>query len=305
MAAQLSRRELILGGLAALGCMAAARPEGILVETHVHLFAPDQKRFPYHPLAPYKPAASSLENYVEFARQAKINHTVIVQPEPYQDDHSYMEYCLENEPSKGFFKGTCLFDPIAPETPKRMAALAKKHPGRIVSLRIHAMEPANTPPTTSGAIRNRDLKDPAMKTTWRAAHQAGINIQVQMVPVHAPELAALAAEFREIPVIIDHLALYSRGTPAQFQEVLKMGKLPRVYMKYSQVSNATKEAAKPIVRQVYDAFGPDRIIWGGLGSKMEQFERNVAIFDEMFEFAPESDRAKIRGLNAMKLFRFS
>ncbi len=239
-----------------------------------------------------------------FARQARIDHTVIVQPEPYQDDHRYLEYCLDNEPSKGFFKGTCLFDPIAPDTPQRMAALAKRHPGRIVALRIHAMEPANTPPSTGGAIRNRDLKHPAMKVTWRAARQLGINIQVQMLPVHAPEVAALAAEFRDLPVIIDHLALYDRGTPAQFAEVLKLAKLPRVYMKYSLVTNASREAAKPVVRRVYDAFGPDRILWGALGSNMEQFETNAAIFDEEFHFAPESERAKIRGLNAMKLFGF-
>ena len=304
MTAQLSRRDFILGALAAMGSVAAARPKGAVVETHVHLFSPDQKRFPYHPLAPYRPPASSLENYVEFTRQAKIDHTIIVQPEPYQDDHRYLEYCLENEPSKGFFKGTCLFDPIAPDTPQRMTALAKKHHGRIVSLRIHAMEPANTTPSTSGAIRNRDLKHPAMKTTWRAAQEVGINIQVQMLPVHAPELTALAAEFREMPVIIDHLALYDRGTPAQFEEVLKMAKLPRVYMKYSLVTNASKDSAKPVVRQVYDAFGPDRILWGALGSNMEQFETNAAIFNEEFDFAPESERAKIRGLNAVKLFGF-
>ncbi|MGE0405080.1 MAG: amidohydrolase [Candidatus Korobacteraceae bacterium] len=305
MTAQLSRRELLLGALAGIGCMAFARPSGVLVDTHIHLFAPDQKRFPYHPLAPYKPEASSLEDYVKFARQARIDHTIIIHPEPYQDDHSYLEYCLENEPSRGFFKGTCLFDPIAPDTPQRMSALAKKYPGRIVSLRIHAMQPANTPPSADGAIRNRDLKHPGMKATWKAAHQSGINIQVQFIPVHAPELAALAAEFRDTPVVMDHLARYGSGTPAQFEEVLKMAKLPRVFMKYSGVSDASKDSAKPIVRRVYDAFGPDRILWGGLGSSMEQFDRNVAIFDEVFDFAPESERAKIRGLNAMKLFGFS
>ena len=125
-----------------------------------------------------------------------------------------------------------------------------------------------------------------------------------MLPIHAPELTTLAAEFPEVPVIIDHLALYHRGTSAQLEQVIKMAKLPRVYMKYSLVTPTSKGSAKPVVRRFYDAFGPDRIIWGSLGANMEQFESNVAIFDEMFDFAPESERAKIRGLNAVKLFNF-
>jgi hypothetical protein len=35
------------------------------------------------------------------------------------------------------------------------------------------------------------------------------------------------------------------------------------------------------------------------------FEKNTAMFDEMFAFISEADRAKIRGLNAARLFRFS
>ena len=62
--------------------------------------------------------------------------------------------------------------------------------------------------------------------------------------------------------------------------------------------------AAPLVRRAYDAFGPDRIVWGGLGHDMAEFERQVRLLDELFEFAPESDRAKIRGLTAMRLFGF-
>ena len=49
---------------------------------------------------------------MKFAKEAAIDHAVIVHPEPYQDDHRYLEYCFSREPAKGFFKGTCLFDPI-------------------------------------------------------------------------------------------------------------------------------------------------------------------------------------------------
>jgi len=37
---------------------------------------------------------------------------------------------------------------------------------------------------------------------------------------------------------------------------------------------------------------------------MKEFADAVELFDTMFDFAPESDRAKIRGLNARALYGF-
>ena len=82
----ISRRQC-LGALAG-SALRAAKPAGLLIDSHVHLF--DPKRFPYAPLATYQPQPQPLEPYVEFVRQAGISHTVIVHPEPYQDDHRYL-----------------------------------------------------------------------------------------------------------------------------------------------------------------------------------------------------------------------
>ena len=299
-----SRREFL-----AAAALAAPRPKELLIDTHIHLFAADQQRFPYHPNATYRPPAQDLADYIVFVRQAQIDHAVIVHPEPYQDDHRYLEYCFANEPSRGFFKGTCLFDPIAPETPARMAALVKKHPGRIVAIRIHVNRARGTPPTTGGAIRDRDLQHPATRATWRAAHELGLAIQMHFIPCHAPEIAALASAFRDTHVILDHLARAGQGTPAEYEEVLRLAKLPRVVMKFSGVNYSSKQPrpfrdVKPLVRRTFDAFGADRMIWGGLGLNLDDFQQNVAMFEEMFDFASEADRAKIRGLTAARLYRF-
>ena len=88
-----------------------------------------------------------------------------------------------------------------------------------------------------------------------------------------------------------------------------MARLPRVVMKFSGVAYASKQEhpyrdVRPLVRRTFDAFGPDRMIWGGLGKNLAEFERAVALFEEMFDFASAADRAKIRGRTAEKLFRF-
>lgn len=304
-----TRRAWIGGAVATIAASGAPRPAGTLVDTHIHLFAGDDARFPYAKNAPYKPPAETVESYVKFVREAKIDHAIIVHPEPYQDDHRYLEYCFANEPSPGFFKGTCLFDPVAPDTPSRMEAIVKQHPQRIVALRVHETHERGTPSLRSGPIKDRDLRDPAMRTTWRKAQALGLAIQMHFVPYHAPGIGQLAAEFRDLPVILDHLGRAGQGTPEEFAGVLQLAKYPRVYMKYSGVNYLSKQeypyaSAKPLIRRVYDAFGPDRLIWGGLGYNMADFDRQAKLLDLMFDFAPESERARIRGANAVRLFRF-
>ena len=151
-----------------------------------------------------------------------------------------------------------------------------------------------------------------MQETWRAAHDLGLVMLVQLIPHYAPEIGELAAKFGEMPVILDHLARPGQGTAEEYDQVIQLAKLPRVYMKFSGtgVASASKQPfphadAKPLVKRVYEAFGPGRIIWGELGASMEEFDRAVQLFDAMLEFAPEKDRARIRGLNSQELFRFA
>lgn len=289
----------------------AIRPKGVLIETHIHLFSQDQIRFPLSPLS-YKPKPLPVEDYVKFAVQAKINHAVVVHPEPYQDDHRYLEYCFAHEPFSGFFKGTCLFDPIDPKTPQRMRELVSNNPHRIVALRIHELHPAGTPSMRTGAIRDRDLKDPQMLVTWRTTHALGLAMQIQSTPRFALPISELAAKFPGMPIILDHLDRPGQGTPEEYEQVLALAKLPAVYMKFSEtgVQSASKLPfphldAKPLVKRVYDAFGPERILWGELGANTAQFGRAVQLFETMFDFVPEHEKARIRGLNAQRLFAFS
>ena len=300
----MNRRQFLYTASAAL---ASAAPTSPIIDTHIHLFADDRKRFPYHKDATYQPPAAPLEPYKAFVQQAGIDHTVIIHPEPYQDDHSYLEYCFANEPSPDFFKGVCLFDPIRADTGDRMADLVKRNPRRIKALRIHTNREKGVPPTTAGPIRDRDLNHPMMRTNIRKAHDLGLGIQMHFIPLHAPEIAKLAREFSKTPFILDHLARAGFGTPEQYESVLGMAKLGNVYMKFSGVGYTSKQDpphldAKPLVRRTFDAFGPERMLWGGLGQTMAGWKEAQSIFDTHLGFASEKDRAQIRGLTAAKLF---
>ena len=221
---KLNRREFVAGTLIAAQGVAAGRPKGPVVDSHVHLFAADQRRFPFAANAPYRPAPLPVEEYVAFAKEVGIDRAVIVHPEPYQDDYRYLEYAFSKEPSPLFFKGVCLFDPIARDTPDRISSLAGNNPKRIVGLRIHETRKPGTPPLTEGPIKDRDMQSPAMKATWRRVHQLGMAIQMHFLPYYAPQIYDLAAQFPELPVILDHLGRFDEGTPADFAAVLRLAK---------------------------------------------------------------------------------
>ncbi len=295
------------GFLASTTLAAAFAQAPSTVESHVHLFSDRPDEFPIHPNSPYTPAPAPVEAYVAFVSQAGIDHAVIVHPEPYQDDHSYLEYCFTREPSGMFFKGTCLFDPIDAATPERMAALVERNPGRIVALRIHCTRERDAEPTTGGAIRDRDLTDRRVRETIRAAHRLGLGIQFHMTPPHAPQVHFLAAEFPQTLFLIDHLARSGFGTPAEFAQVMEMANLPNVHMKLSGIGYSSRQDypyrdTGALVRQVFQAFGPDRLLWGGLGHTIEEFRRQEALFEQMLSFTDVASRNQLRGANALRLF---
>lgn len=306
----IGRREWIAGVLCA-GTAWSARPSGELIESHVHLYSDDPLRFPFANGRSGR-QTYTVETFLGFANEAKIDHAMIVTPEPYQDDTRYLEYCLGRAPSDGFFKAACLFDPIDRRTPQRIGELVKRTRGAVVALRIHEMHEPGTPSTTTGQIRDRDMRDPQMTECWRAVGDLGCMIQMHFIPHYAPQIGELASKFRNIPVVLDHLGRSGHGTPADFDEVIKLASLPKVYMKYSAegVAACSKQEypyadAKPYVKRIFEAFGADRMVWGELGNSMPNFEKAIALFDDMFDFATEADRAKIRGLTAKKLFGFS
>jgi predicted TIM-barrel fold metal-dependent hydrolase len=296
----ITRRQALMR---AMGVAGALGPAGglygdapPLIETHVHLFDPD--RVPYAPGAPYKPAAYTLETHLKLVQAAGLTHSVIVHPEPYQDDHRYLEYCFVHRPSPGYFRGTCLFDPLREDTPARLRVLVDRWPKRIVAMRIHEV---SMTPEAAGPIRNRDMKDPRMLTCWKTLARLGVGVQMHFIPGQAPNIHALAAQFPDTTVILDHMGRPADGTAEQYSQVLKLALLPRVVMKYSGW-DMYKGDLKRLTRRIYDAFGPDRIIWGMLGNTLADYRKQSQRFDELLAFASEADRAKIRGGNAQRLF---
>jgi len=122
----------------------AADVKSPVVDTHLHCFAwKNDPRFPCHEDGPYQPAEPSTpEHLLGLMAAAGVDYAIVVHPEPYQDDHRYLEHCLTA--GRGKLKGTCLFFAGRPHSADGMRTLVRRCP--IAAVRVHAYNPERLPP---------------------------------------------------------------------------------------------------------------------------------------------------------------
>jgi predicted TIM-barrel fold metal-dependent hydrolase len=269
-----------------------------VVDTHLHCFAGStDKRFPYHENAPYAPdEIASPEHLLKCMRDGSVDFAVVVHPEPYQDDHRYLEHCLDV--GKGKLKGTCLFFAGRPDTPKRMAELAKKLP--LVAARVHAYNADRLPP----------FGKPELRAFWKLAGELGLAVQLHVEPRWAEGFEPYIREFTGVRVFVDHLGRPFQGTPKEHAVVLGWAKYPHVVVKLSAVPDRRAyphQDPQPVIRRLTDAFGADRLMYGGgfsakaTGASYRQERERIAGF---LAHLSEADRAKVVGGTAAKLMGF-
>lgn len=300
------RRSAAIGAAAALvaGPMRVSGDEapskGPIVDTHLHCFAGSKdRRFPYHSHAPYRPeAAATPEHLLRCMDEAGVDHAIVVHPEPYQDDHSYLEHCLDV--GAGRLKGTCLFFADRPESLRRMPDWLARNSGRIVAARLHAYAPERMPPWDT-----RELRE-----LWKITSDFGLAMQLHFEPRYAPRLEPYIKEFSKTTVIIDHLGRPMQGTPDEHAVVIGWSKLPNTIIKLSsipQLDQYPHRDPRPVIRQLTTAFGPERTIYGGGFNASATGDSYCAYRERLrgyLEHLPPAELEQILGGTATKLFGF-
>ncbi len=301
---KLNRRDLLRClstlPLSSAAAFADEAPSSVVVDTHLHCFAGQDRRFPYHARAPYRPdAAATPEHLLKCMDYADVDFAIVVHPEPYQDDHQYLEHCLNI--GQGRLKGTCLFFADRPGSVEKMAPLVQRNPGRIVAARIHAYAPDRLPPFGTKELRH----------LWKTASDLGLAIQLHFEPRYAPGLEPLIREFSDTTVIIDHLGRPMQGTPQEHEVVVRWSRFPNTVMKVSSIPDQNSyphRDVKPVIRRLTDAFGAERMIYGGgfnsaaTGESYRDYRLRVA---DLLSHLSADDRTKILGGTAAKLFGFN
>lgn len=269
------------------------------VDTHLHCFAGTKDaRFPYHASGPYAPEQiATPEHLLKCMDEAGVDFAVVVHPEPYQDDHRYLEHCLAVGGKR--LKGTALFFSDQEGSLEQLPALAKR--ADLIAVRVHAYAPERLPP----------FGKPELRRLWQMATDLGMAVQLHFEPRYAPGFEPLIREFRETRVIIDHLGRPFQGTPEEHAVVVNWSRYPNTIMKMASIPSNTSYPHRdiaPVIKQLTDNYGADRMIYGGGFGADATGETYRAAFERaasLLGHLTEAERAKILGGNAIRLFGFA
>ena len=230
--------------------------------------------------------------------EADVDDAVVVHPEPYQDDHAYLEHCLDD--GSGKLKATCLFFADRPDSLARMADLVRRRPDQIVAARIHAYAPDRLPP----------FGRPELTAFWKRVGELGLAVQLHFEPRYAPGFEPLIQAFPEAMVIVDHMGRPFQGTPEEHAVVIGWARYPNTIMKLSALPEKEQYPHRdvaPVVKRLADVFGPDRLIYGGgydaeaTGPSYRAYRARAVSY---LTHLGESDQMKLTGGNAARLFGF-
>jgi predicted TIM-barrel fold metal-dependent hydrolase len=124
-----------------------------------------------------------------------------------------------------------------------------------------------------------------------------------------------------VKVVIDHVSqidLAVEDAQQQLDKLLRLGRYDNVWVKVTDLTSVSPSKkypfteAMPWMKQVYDAFGPDRLLWGTgyPGAVRGQYNRptleeELALVRDQFSFMTAEDKRKYLGQNAVKLWGLS
>lgn len=184
-----------------------------------------------------------------------IERAVLVQPVFRGQDNRYVAECARAEPAR--FAAVCVVDPCTPGAAERLEHWV--HQGcRGLRLRPRI------------AAEESIFGDPATYPLWEAAARLGVVVSLLCGPAHLRSVAALAARFPDVSIVVDHLGHPDPavGTgAAAFRELLDLARQPRVFVKLSGFYHFSDQpfpfpGCWDLIRAVYEHFGPGRLVWG-------------------------------------------
>lgn len=268
----------------------------MIVDTHVHVIAPDSARYPFAPRALsgewYLEAPCSSERFLEEMGAAGVDRAVLVQAVgAYSFDNAYAADSARARPDR-FVSVAC----IDPQGADPRAAIDHWIGERgMQGLRLFAIS------------RERSwLDDRATFPLWEHALALGARLIVTILSHQTPELARFLEAFPDVPISLDHCGFPDAAQP---EPLLALARFPNLHLKVStHVLDAGAEhdgEPQPLVARLASAFGAERMMWGSDFSQTHDrsYVELAALGRRAAQGLDERGRADFLGGTAARLFR--
>jgi len=146
--------------------------------------------------------------------------------------------------------------------------------------------------------------DGTMDWLWPAAERAGIPVALQAVNF-LPRVGEIAERHPGLRLLVDHLGAVGGAKDADafknLPQLVALAKHPNVAVKATGAPSYSSEPypfrpVQPYLRQIYDAFGPNRMFWGTDITRMPcPWRQCVTLFTEELPWLSEADKDLIMG----------
>ena len=276
-----------------------------IVDTHVHIMAPDQRRYPRQlpaenlPIFGWSRCDFSGESLIAAMDEAGVQHALLVQAfNAYRSDNSYIADMADKYPDR--FRQVCIQDAREPDAVKKLGYWVKERGA--VSLRVMLQD------------KDYRLDDPRTAELIAAAVEMKLPVCIYMHWDQIGSVAAVLERHPDHPFALDHLASppFQEGPPyASLKPLLDLATHANLSLKFSSstmynamLGSSTTQAWFELLIQ---RFGVDRLMWG---SNFPMDNRRgipglLALARERLAFLSEADLGKLLGGNALRLWPFS
>jgi L-fuconolactonase len=265
-----------------------------IIDGQIHLWLPNTPDHPFAPNHTHSHGESyTAETALALFDEAGVTGSVIVTPSWMGTDNSYGLDAAARYPHRFVVMGR--FDYAASDARERLACW-RDAPG-MVGIRATLVDPL-----TISMFQN-----PANGAFWARSAALGIPLMCY-APKALPTIADFARRNEGLRIIVDHAGRFAQGPKeeAAWEDVshlLAMARMPNVAVKVSSLPSFTAQPypfpiLHPYIRAIYDAFGPERMIWGSDVTRLSStYRENIRLFSEALDFLSEEDKARIFALN--------
>ena len=286
----------------------------MIIDSHVHIWTPDTT---HYPLASgwtqedMKPSSFTPEELFRHARPSNVERIVLIQMAYYGFDNSYMLDAMKqyrDELPGGIFGGVAVIDVDGASPEDEMRRLLED------GVRGFRICGANYKNSRRVMDANPDwLSGPGMNVMFRTAAETRQSICTLIDPSDLPAIDAACARYPETPVVIDHMARvgFGDGIPdADVEALCAMARHRNIKVKISAfygagLANPPHDDLIPMIRRLFDAFGPERLMWASdcpFQVDNETYEDSLSLIRDRLDFLSEDDREWLLGKTAEKTY---
>ena len=264
----------------------------LIVDAQVHIWGADTPERPWPPgnaHRAHRPLPFSKDDLLAEMAAAGVDRAVIVPPSWEGDRNDLALAAAQAHPDKFAVMGRPPLDKPNPHALDRW-----REQRGMLGIRV----------TTAGAGARQLFTDPEGDWLWQAAERAGLPAMVS-VPGLLPAIGRLAERHPGMRFVIDHLALVrdakDEAAFGDLADLLAVARHPNVAAKASALPRYSSEPypyrrLHPFLKQVFDAFGPNRFFWGTDMTGIPcTYRQAVTLFTEELPWLVGGDRDLVMG----------